>query len=176
MRRRVVTRYLELLEPGQLRPTRHAFVKAQVARAHIPCAELHEYLYTSIGRPWYWIDRLGWTSRDWSRHLRRADIATWIVYVEGRPAGYFELEKDDDRSVEIAYLGLMPDFIGCGIGGYVITEAVKRAWNMDASRVWVHTCTLDHPRALDQYRSHGFRLFHEAESYLELPEQLSHVA
>jgi GNAT superfamily N-acetyltransferase len=76
---------------------------------------------------------------------------------EGGPAGYFELREHDDASVEIAYFGLLPDFIGRGWGKYLLTRAVQIAWDLGATRVWLHTCTLDHPAALPNYLKRGFR-------------------
>jgi GNAT superfamily N-acetyltransferase len=81
-----------------------------------------------------------------------------VAYFSGTPAGYFELEKDKGN-VEIAYFGLLPQFIGQGIGGYLLTRAVEQAWQMSAERVWVHTYTLDHPNALSNYQARGFRIF-----------------
>lgn len=79
--------------------------------------------------------------------------------VDGESAGYFELQRQDDGSVEIVYFGLVPKFIGRGLGGPLLTRAVEEAWTMGAKRVWLHTCTLDSPRALPGYKARGFREF-----------------
>lgn len=83
-----------------------------------------------------------------------------MLYVKGAPAGYFELEFQDGN-VEIACFGLLPRFIGLGLGGHLLTEAISRAWQMEATRVWVHTCTLDHPNALANYQARGLRIYRE---------------
>ncbi len=80
---------------------------------------------------------------------------------EAAPAGYFELCEHDDGAVEIVYFGLLPDFIGRGWGKYLLTGATQAAWGLGPSRVWLHTCTLDHPAALPNYLRRGFRAVRE---------------
>ena len=84
--------------------------------------------------------------------------------VAGAPAGYFELRGDRVGGTEIAYFGLLPEFTGRGLGGYLLTVAVQRAWATGTERVWLHTNTLDHPAALPNYLKRGFRAFH-SETY-----------
>jgi GNAT superfamily N-acetyltransferase len=92
-----------------------------------------------------------------------------VAYVKGTPAGYFELEKQSDGDVELAYFGLLPRFIGRGIGGILLTKAVKLAWETcGTTRVWVHTCTLDGPTALANYQARGFRTYNEETNEVEL--------
>ena len=91
--------------------------------------------------------------------MDRPQLATWLAYLHGTPAGYFELETQPDDSVEIAYFGLLPQFIGQGIGGVLLTRAIESAWQMGAERVWVHTCSLDHPQALKNYQARGLQIF-----------------
>jgi len=165
----VTTYYLELLDPGDLRPKLLGRRDLEVKRAEIPCPELSRFLYTAVGGDWFWIDRLGWTYRQWLDWLQRPEFQTWVAYVAGTPAGYFELEAQAQGDVEIAYLGLLPQFLGQGLGGHVLTVAAEKAWAMGASRVWVHTCTLDHPAALANYLARGFRLFREETTTKELP-------
>ena len=80
-------------------------------------------------------------------------------FMRGRPGGYFELKRHEDGSVEIAYFGLMPHAIGRGLGTLLLTKAVEEAWNLSPTRVWLHTCTLDHPAALPNYVKRGFSPF-----------------
>ena len=88
---------------------------------------------------------------------RRADHALAAHRSGGAPAGYFELKRCDDGSVEIAYFGLLPDFVGKGLGKYLLVRAIEEAWALAPSRVWLHTCTLDHPAALPNYLARGFK-------------------
>jgi GNAT superfamily N-acetyltransferase len=84
--------------------------------------------------------------------------------------GYFELEQQTQGNVEVAYFGLLPQFVGKGLGGQLLTAAVSRAWELGARRVWVHTCDLDHPRALENYQARGFRVFKVEARLEELPD------
>jgi GNAT superfamily N-acetyltransferase len=166
----VVTTHLEMTDPGELRPAREPALPLRVERAAIPCPELNRFLYTAVGGDWYWIDRLVWSYEEWLRYLDRPELETWVATVAGTPTGYFELERQAEGSVEIAYFGLLPRFIGRGLGGALLTRAARRAWEMGARRVWVHTCTLDGPAALANYRARGFRIFKEEVAEVDLPD------
>ena len=85
------------------------------------------------------------------------DVSLWLLSSRGSPAGYFELRRHGDGSVEVAFFGLLPEFVGRGWGGHLLTLAVREAWAMRPARVWLHTCTLDHPAALHNYVKRGFR-------------------
>jgi GNAT superfamily N-acetyltransferase len=141
-----------------------------IRQARLPCPELNRFLYTAVGGDWYWTDRLPWTYAQWRAWVEQPTLETWVAYVSGTPAGYFELEAQAEGQVELAYFGLLPQFIGTGLGGSLLTVAIERAWNMGAVRVWVHTCTLDHPGALANYCARGFRVFREETHAQELPE------
>jgi ribosomal protein S18 acetylase RimI-like enzyme len=171
MKTKVTTYYLEMTDPAQLRPARRGDLELRLQRAEIPCPELNRFLYTAVGGDWYWIDRLGWTYDQWLEYLNRPELKTWIGYVSGTPAGYFELEMQPGADVEIAYFGLLTQFIGRGIGGELLAGAVDRAWAMGAGRVWVHTCSLDGPTALANYQARGFRIYKEEVAEVELPEE-----
>jgi len=125
-----------------------------------PTVELNRRMYRSVGGPWQWTDRLQWSDEDWRGYVHRPALETWVGRLEGQTVGYFELEAQDDGNVEIAYFGLMPECIGLGLGGPLLTAAVERAWQMgETRRVWVHTCTKDHKHAVDNYRKRGFEVF-----------------
>ena len=119
-------------------------------------ASLWRYLYSEVGRPWHWRDRLGWTDGEIRAYLS-GPITLWLLSFGGAPAGYFELKRGDDKSVEIAYFGLLPDFVGKGLGKYLLVRAIDEAWALAPARVWLHTCTLDHPAALPNYLARGFK-------------------
>ena len=120
---------------------------------------LYRRLYHDVGAQWYWHDRLEWSDQELAEHLERPDVGLWELQVQGASAGYFELQRHDDGAVEILYFGLVPAYIGRGLGGFLLTEAVREAWAMGARRVWLHTCTLDSPNALPAYQARGFRAF-----------------
>jgi GNAT superfamily N-acetyltransferase len=170
MRVKVVTYNMEMTERGLLRASKTLPYGAEVRRAELPCPSINRFFYEKIGADWHWTDRLAWTDEQWLQYLSRDALETWIAYQRGTPAGYFELERQEPDSVEIAYLGLLPEFVGCGLGGWFLTQAIEKAWAMKPLRVWVHTCTLDHPSALANYQARGFRLFREDESTVDLAD------
>ena len=110
-----------------------------------------------MGRAFHWTDRLRWSDETIRAHLATPGLSLWLLTWEAAPAGYFELKPHDDGSIEIAYFGLLPEYIGRGWGKYLLTEAVREAWRAGPTRVWLHTCTLDHPAALPNYLQRGFR-------------------
>ena len=152
----VVRTYLTLDDPAALRTATGSHPNARLVRRS-PCpVELYRRLYREVGEQWFWHDRLKWSDEELADHLESPNIAVWELLVDDDSAGYFELHRHDDGSVEIAYFGLAPRFIGRGLGGFMLTRAVHEAWNMEAQRVWLHTCTLDSPNALPGYKARGF--------------------
>jgi GNAT superfamily N-acetyltransferase len=171
MQRLVTTTYLEMASRDDLRPARPGAIPFQLVRVEIPCPELNRFLYTAVGPRWWWYSRLSWDYARWLAYLDRPDLETWVAYVSGTPAGYYELERQHAAAVEIVYFGLLPRFIGKGLGGALLTAAITRAWDMGAARIWVHTCTLDHPQALPNYQARGFHIFRTEEMLENLPDE-----
>jgi len=160
VRRVVVTRtYLALDGPGQLRrPARAVPGAAFALRAPCSVAE-YRRLYASVGAQWYWHERLAWSDATLAAYLARPDVFVWEAMLDDASAGYFELRRDDAGAVEIAYFGLIRQFIGRGLGGAMLARAVDEGFALGATRVWLHTCTLDSPHALPNYSARGFRTF-----------------
>jgi GNAT superfamily N-acetyltransferase len=154
-----VTRtYLSMAAPTDLTPAAVPEVQARIERLGFCPIVFFRYLYAEVGRQYRWTDRLSWSDERIRAYLDAGDVALYVLYVESAPAGYFELKRHEDASTEIAYFGLMGDYIGRGLGGWLLTQAVEAAWAGQPSRVWLHTCTLDHPSALPNYVRRGFRL------------------
>jgi GNAT superfamily N-acetyltransferase len=149
-------RFVPALTPGE--PLRIESVK------ECP-ASFFRFLYREVGRQYHWIDRLGWSDAEIREYLNSPGLSFWVAYCEGAPAGYFELQGSADGSVEIAYFGLLPEFIGRGFGKHLLSVAVEQAWSQGARRVWLHTCTLDDPAALPNYLKRGFSPFRQ-ETYV----------
>jgi GNAT superfamily N-acetyltransferase len=168
MLREIVTWHLEITDPADFRPTRPR-PELRIERAEIPCPELNRFFYTAVGGDLFWLDRVAWTYERWMAWLDRPEVETWIGSVSGTPAGYFELERQAEGSIEIAYFGLLPRFVGQGLGGALLSAAIARAWESGARRVWVHTCSLDHAAALPAYQARGFRIFKTETSVHDLP-------
>ncbi|HZI41652.1 MAG TPA: GNAT family N-acetyltransferase [Gemmatimonadaceae bacterium] len=153
----VVRTYLELETPSAFKPAAAMASDARVLRRD-PCPVAdYRRLYAAVGGPWHWRDRLAWDDATLQAHLASPDIAIWELVVGDESAGYFELRRSGDQEIELAYFGLAPRFIGRGLGGALLTRAVEEAWKLGARRVWLHTCTLDSPHALPNYRARGFR-------------------
>jgi GNAT superfamily N-acetyltransferase len=153
--------YLEMTSPEELRPVPTPQPIPRIERLADCTVEFFRYLYREVGRAYNWTDRLAWTDETVRTYLATPGVSLWLMTWEAAPAGYFELRRHEDASVEIAYFGLLPDFIGRGWGKYLLARAVQSAWQLGAERVWLHTCTLDHPAALPNYLNRGFRPFRE---------------
>lgn len=118
----------------------------------------NRFLYEYIGQDWKWIVRLAWSDDRWREYAAADNLRTFVAYREGSLVGYYELQQQGE-SVEIRIFGLTPEFLGHGHGGPLLDHAVESAFAWGARRVWVHTCTDDHPRALDNYLKSGFVIF-----------------
>jgi GNAT superfamily N-acetyltransferase len=165
----VVRTYLEMRSPGDLRPAREPADAPRLERIEECPASFFRYLYAEVGRAYHWTDRLSWTDERVRAHLSDPGVSLWLLSSRAAPAGYFELRRHQDRSVEVAYFGLLPEFLGRGWGGYLLTLAVRSAWATGPERVWLHTCTLDHPAALPNYLKRGFRPVREEVYTAQLP-------
>lgn len=103
--------------------------------------------------------------------IENEDIEIFVLYVNGVPAGYAELDRRISYEIELAYFGLMPEFIGKGFGKYLLHWIVKKAWEYDPQRLWLHTCELDHEAALPNYLKTGFQIYTTMIIQQELPEK-----
>ena len=164
----VVTYYLELTDPAAFRPTRREFDDVTLTRVETPSAEINRSFYADIGRHWQWTDRARWTDEQWHSYLHAGDVETWVLSCGHRRAGYIELQVQADHNVEVVHLGLLPAFTGRGLGSLLLTRAVDRGWQLGARRVWLHTCSLDDPRALGFYQSRGLVLYDQREAEPDL--------
>jgi GNAT superfamily N-acetyltransferase len=168
MQRLVTTTYLEMTDRAAFRPKRAADESFLLTRAPVD-PDINRSLYVAVGAQWHWYERLAWDDARWRSYIDRAGLQTWVATIAGERVGYFELEDDGGGSVEIVYFGLLPRFIGKGLGGDLLTAGVDRAWQMGAKRVWVHTCDLDHPHALANYKARGFQPYRAEQKMVDLP-------
>ena len=165
----VTTWYLEMRAVSQLRPARPPGVAHRVERVERPSAAFARFLYTAVGGGYQWTDRLPWSKARWDAHLQRGDVRLFTLQVDGAPAGYVELEQQAAGDVPLVYFGIVPEHFGRGLGGAFLTRSVQLAWQLpEVQRVWVHTCTLDAPSALGNYRARGFVVFDEKTRAVEL--------
>lgn len=157
---RVTTWYLGMPSPADLKPKRVERSDLTLARIEPPWPTLSRWLYSEVGGRWHWVDRLPWSEQEWRDRVETRGVETWLLAVAALPAGYFEMERQGD-AIEIVSFGLIPRFIGQGLGAHLLTLAVEQAWATGARRVWLHTCSLDHPAALANYQARGFQVERE---------------
>src|SRR2546423_10939845 len=150
--------------PEQVRP-KHADNQFQIREKIEADWQFNREMYLRVGEQWRWIDKRPWTDQQWKEYA--SEVRTFAAYFDDELAGYYELRAeaevqaapalDGRRGVEIAYFGLLPEFVGCGLGGALLTSAIEEAWRMSPTpaRVWVHTCNRDHPQALANYQARG---------------------
>lgn len=157
--------HLHMRSPDELRRRPLDETRGRICRA--PADPLiNRRFYTQVGAAWSWVDRLVWSDAVWQAYVAQPGLETWVLEVDGRPAGYYELlpraslpEHGEGvvRVMQIEYFGMLPDWIGLGWGGQLLTHAVERSWARGADLVAVNTCTLDHPSALAHYQARGFQ-------------------
>ncbi len=119
----------------------------------------YRYLYQAVGGPWTWTERLVLSDQELMTIIGDPAVEVNVLWAGGVPAGYAELDWRLRPDVELAYFGLAPEFIGQGLGRYLLDWSIRHAWRQCPRRLWVHTCDLDHPRALPAYQASGFRVY-----------------
>ena len=137
--------------------------RVALMRCHKPTLAFYRFLYGEVGRNWLWYERLLLDDAALLDLIRRENVEIYVLYVDGCPAGFTELTFDPSGDCEISYFGMMPDFVGGGYGRYLLNWAIDYAWSAKISRLWLHTCTMDSPRALPFYQRAGFRAYHREE-------------
>lgn len=172
----VTTWYLDYQGPRlqlPLWPAGFTLMEAEVASP-----ELSQFLFSAVGTPWGWFSRLSWTYQDWLDYLGTGQVRTWVLYKQGTPAGFIELWRhpEDGDSVELKFFGIMPAFIGQGLGPNMALAAVALAQQWSAGRVWLHTCSDDHPAALKTYLRAGFVVVGEEREEASLPADYDSIA
>ena len=122
--------------------------------------QLNKFFYKNIGKNHHWVDRLVWTEKQWIEYVSDQKVKTYILKNNDELAGYFELiYHKDNNEIEIAYLGLLEEYHNQKLGSYLLSSAIKNSFLTNPKRVWVHTCSLDHKNALQNYISRGMKVF-----------------
>jgi ribosomal protein S18 acetylase RimI-like enzyme len=122
--------------------------------------QLNKFFYKNIGKKHKWIDRLVWTEAQWIDYVSNKKVSTYILKFKNNLAGFFELiSHDEKKEIEIAYFGLLEEFHNKKLGSYLLSEAIKKSFKGSIDRVWVHTCSLDHKNALNNYVARGMKIF-----------------
>jgi GNAT superfamily N-acetyltransferase len=142
--------------------------KIALLRALDPPVHFYRYLYDAIGRDYHWVDRKRMSDADLRATLSEERNELYVLYAEGCPAGMAELDFRDAASANIAYFGLIPEYIGRRLGYFFLYHTAMNAWAKPISKLLVNTCTLDHPRALPLYQRLGFEPYSREERFIEL--------
>jgi GNAT superfamily N-acetyltransferase len=132
----------------------------KVVHAKPPGVRFYRYLYDGVGAAWHWYDRRRWSDEQLAATVDDPKVEVHVAWKHGVPAGYVELDRREAKHCEIAYFGLFPEAIGGGLGTWLLRWAIREAWRDESlERLWVHTCSLDHPSALGVYQKCGFHAF-----------------
>lgn len=152
--------YLEMRVRPSLPPVPAPFGKLALMRAERCTVSFYRYLYETVGTPWLWYERRLMADAALAAEIAKPTTEIFVLYVGGVPAGYFELDAAPPRETELRYFGLVPEFIGRGLGPFLLRAAIDRAWSSrPLDRLWVHTRSYDHPKALGHYQRAGFTVY-----------------
>ena len=160
MTEKIFRNYLEIKSLEDFKeveaPSQHSFVELLNPKDF----QLNKFFYKNVGKNHHWIDRLIWTDLNWIEYVSNKKLFTYVLKEKNEIAGYYELLfYENNKEAEIAYFGILEEYFGKKLGGYLLSEAIKNSFNQGAKRVWVHTCSLDHENALKNYLARGMKVF-----------------
>ena len=122
--------------------------------------QLNKFFYKNIGKKHKWVDRLIWTEDQWTKHVSNKNVKTFVLKNKKDLVGFFELIIHyEKKEVEIAYFGILEEYQNKKLGSYLLSDAIKKSFQENVDRVWLHTCSLDHKHALNNYLSRGMKIF-----------------
>ena len=152
--------YLEIKSINELVDSKKPAINLNLNKIDPPDFQLNKFFYKEIGKKHRWIDRLMWSDRNWSDYLNSSNVKTYVLKENEDLIGFFEqIFYKDKLECEIAYFGILEEYIGKKFGGYLLSEAIKKSFYTGSKRVWVHTCCLDHKHALKNYLSRGMKIY-----------------
>ena len=126
--------------------------------------QLNKFFYKQIGIDHFWRDRLIWSDKIWSKYVENKNLETYILKKNEDLVGFYEQEyHQDSNEIELINMGILKDFRGLKLGSLLLNHAIISASRKNPNRMWVHTCSLDHKHALQNYKSKGFELFKKEE-------------
>ena len=160
MKKEIERNYLEINSLEDLNETNILSENYSIKLVEPRDFQLNKFFYKNVGKNHHWIDRLIWTDQQWSNYTSDNKVKTYILKKKDDLAGYFELIfHKDKKEVEIAYLGLLEEYYNKKLGSYLLSAAIRNSFSDKIKRVWVHTCSLDHQNALNNYLSRGMKIF-----------------
>jgi len=156
----IVRNYLEIKSLNQLSEIKKSGDNYSLNQVIPNDFQLNKFFYKQIGKNYQWVDRLIWTDKNWIEYVSSPNLFTFVLKNNDDIAGFFELMYHKDKlETEIAYFGLLKEYIGKKLGGYMLSEAIKKSFSYNVKRVWAHTCSLDHKNALKNYLSRGMKIY-----------------
>ncbi len=160
MKKEIERNYLEISSINDLNESSISPVGYIIEIINPANFQINKFFYKNVGKKHKWIDRLIWTEKKWIQYTSDKNVKTYVLKKNQDLAGYFELIKHKDKNeVEIAYLGLLEEYQNKKLGSFLLSEAIKNSFYEKTQRVWVHTCSLDHKNALNNYISRGMKIF-----------------
>ena len=160
MKKEIERNYLEINSLEELNETNILSEDYSIKIVEPRDFQLNKFFYKNVGKNHHWIDRLIWTDQQWSNYTSDNKVKTYILKNKDDLVGYFELIYHKDKEeVEIAYLGLLEEYYNKKLGSYLLSAAIRNSFSDKTKRVWVHTCSLDHQNALNNYLSRGMKIF-----------------
>ena len=160
MNKKIDRNYLEISTIKDLNETNNDFDKYFLKFLDKPDFQINKFFYKNVGKKHHWVDRLAWTEKQWIKYTSDQKVKTYILKKGDDFVGYFELIFHYNfNEVEIAYLGLLEEYQNKKLGSYLLTCAIKKSFLNNPKRVWVHTCSLDHKNALNNYIARGMKIF-----------------
>jgi ribosomal protein S18 acetylase RimI-like enzyme len=168
----LVITHLEMTQRPRLPAPPPPALRLAVLRPTAVSVPFYRYLYNTVGAPWLWYERRAVADSDLAAVVQHPDVDVYVLYADGEPAGYAELDRRHMPDIELAYFGLVPAFIGRKLGPWFLHWVIDAAWARNPDRLWVHTCNLDHPRAIAHYQRAGFVPFKQERKLVLDPRPL----
>ena len=160
MKKEIKRNYLEIKSLNELAEVSKSLDGYSVNFLDPPNFQLNKFFYKNIGKDHHWVDRLVWSEKEWIDYVCNEKVSTYILRKEEDVCGYFELIFHKDKNeFEIAYFGVLKEYHNKKLGSFLLSFAIKKCFEKKINRVWVHTCSLDHDNALNNYLSRGMKIF-----------------
>ncbi len=160
MNKKVDRNYLEIQSISDLIESKISSDELVVELINPANFHLNKFFYKNIGKKHHWIDRLVWTDKQWIEYTENKKVKTFVLKKQNDLVGYYELILHSDQNeTEIAYFGILEEYQNQRFGSFLLTSAIKNSFSYNSNRVWVHTCSLDHKNALNNYISRGMKIF-----------------
>ena len=160
MKQEVKRHYLEINSLQDLKEVKKPLEKYSLILLEPINFQLNKFFYKNVGQKHKWVDRLVWTESQWINYVASERVKTYVFTHMDDLAGFFELIfHRESKEMEIAYFGLLEEYQNKKLGSYLLSKAIQKSFNTNVNRVWLHTCSLDHKNALNNYIARGMKIF-----------------